>query len=219
MSKTVVEENYSKLKNILNMNDKKSKRKKKKDREAAGEKDKEAAEKEAEKIDDAEKEAHNAIPNANEQDDSDEESSDEEMLANIGEQNGGDSSRVQLYLKMTLSYSLALILVCGIFLGLVFVIQNSGTKLGLHAKESDFSARSLYLLNRLGYGIHMLTIDDSSTFHSINALHHEVEKDLEFAKKIYETVISGSDEYGVERGRIPDDIRDTLTERQYFDNT
>ena len=215
MSKTSVEEHYSKLKTILNMNDKKSKRKKKKDREAAGEK-KEAKET---KIDEAEKEAHNQIPNANEENDSDEESSDEEMLANISEQNAGDSSRVQLYIRMTASYSIALLAVCAIFLGLVLVIQSSGSKLGTHAKESDFSARSKYYFNRVAYGVHMLTINDETTYPDINHLHEEVKKDLIMTQKIYETVISGSDEFEVERGRIPDDVRETITKRTFFDNT
>ncbi len=198
VSKTTIEANYAKLKEIMNIQDKKKK-----------------------KAEGRHKFGLSALPEdgTESHDDDDDEDEDDDLANDDDGQTGTDDSRTKLFVVLTTQYTVAFLLIFSIFIGVILATYFNGLGLMQAGTRTDLGLKIRYILWRLGWGAQMLHVDDQFTYPDRDELVSLIKTDLDTYNAIQLALLFGSTKLGIDEGRLPEGLKDIMFNRIYLDKT
>lgn len=129
------------------------------------------------------------------------------------------ASRKYLFWKFTGQYSFALVFIVGLFSLMTVITYFNCLTLIQWGIRSDLSLRIRFVLWRLAYDVHMLAENDVATYADINSLKDNLVKDLALYNDIQLALLFGNPKLGLDVGRLPDVLRPVMFVRNYMGNT
>ena len=189
--KEAVEANNGKLKEVMNV---KEKKKKDKDRKKFG---------------------LSALPeNGEEEDDSD---SDDDMIDTL-EARDDLHSRTQLYFVLTGQYCTTLFLVSAIYIVVMVTLNLLSVKMQQANIRTKLASDLQILTWRIGYICKMMSWNDVLSYENVKSLRKYIEGDHTEFLDVKDAFMFGSDKYRLDYSFLPDNIRDEVFGHEYLND-
>ncbi len=190
--KEAVEANYGKMKEIMNV---KEKKKKDKDKKKFG---------------------LSALPEDDIEDDSDD--SDDDLLDNF-ETRENTHSRSQLYLVLTGQYCTALFFTAVIFAVVSTVLYLMSANMQQANVRTQLASNIGMLVWRVGYMGKMMSWDDQATYENVKSLRKVLRADFDECLELKKAFLFGSTKYQLDFSLVSEDIRHVLLDHKFMNDT
>ena len=191
--KDAVEANYGKLKEIMNVKEKKKKLADKKDK------------------------ALSAIPEYADEEESDD-SDDDDMIDNL-ETRDDLHSRAQLFLSLTGQYC-AILFFISLILAIVMAVTYLLSVMMQQANIRTQLASDLRFLSwRIGYLTKMMAWNDERTYENVKLLRTVVKEDHDEMLEVKDAFMFGSEKYKLSYSQVETNIRPELFDHNFLNDT